>query len=252
MSDWVLRLTEDRLAGGGWLALEPQNRVLYMLDGETAVTHGGAASQLGAGSAWHGAGQCSVTTYGRGARLLRGELVRAGAAVTPEWPGVASRLVLEHPIALDRRAAYLMRCDRVEFAPGGEALPHRHKGGGIRYLLAGSLDVRIDGHPGGLMKPGEAWFESGVEPVHAIASKDEPTSFIRFSILPREIRGQSSIVYVDPAHASVKPRTYAVYVDEPIRLTEFTDMGGLEEPPKPPDARDAPAKPGHPSTPRPP
>jgi hypothetical protein len=68
------------------------------------------------------------------------------------------------------------------------------------------------------MKPGDAWFESGREPVHAIASPGEPTAFVRVSILPRAIRGQSSIVYVDPAHAAVKPRKYTVYVDEPIEL----------------------------------
>jgi hypothetical protein len=68
------------------------------------------------------------------------------------------------------------------------------------------------------MKPGDAWFESGREPVHAIASREAPTSFVRVSILPRELRGKSSIVYVDPAHASVKPRRYTVHVDEPIDL----------------------------------
>ena len=218
MSDWTLRLTEDRLAGGGWLAFERKNRVLYVLDGEIAVTHGGTAGQLEAGSAWHGAGACSITTSGHGARVLRYELLPGGGAATPEWPGVVSPVLLEHPIALDPAAAYLMRGDRVEFAPGGEALPHGHKGGGIRYLLAGSLEVRIHAHPGRVMKPGEAWFESGVEPVHAVASNEEPTSFIRVSILPREIRGQSSILYVDPNHAAVKPRTYQVYVDEPIEL----------------------------------
>ena len=224
MSDWTLRLTEDRLTGGGWLAFDAQNRVLYVLGGETTVTHGGTAGQLGAGDAWHGSGGCSITTYGRGARVLRYELLRAATGATPEWPGVASRVLLEQPLALDPAAAYLMRCDRVEFAPGGEALPHGHKGGGIRYLLAGSLEVRIAGHPGRLVKPGDAWFESGVEPVHAVASPDEPTSFVRVSILPRAIRGQSSIVYVDPAHAAVKPRTYHVYVDEPVDFVGGPDM----------------------------
>jgi len=42
---------------------------------------------------------------------------------------------------------------------------------------------------------------------------------VRVSILPREIRGQSSIVYVDPANAARgRPRRYTVYVDEPIDL----------------------------------
>src|SRR2546425_16362 len=92
------------------------------------------------------------------------------------------------------------------------------EGGGIRRLIAGELDVRVGGAPRRVMKPGDAWFESGIEPVHAIASATAPTSFIRVSILPRAIRGQSSIVYVDPAHAAVKPRKYTVFVDDPTPL----------------------------------
>jgi hypothetical protein len=55
--------------------------------------------------------------------------------------------------------------------------------------------------------------------VLAVSSPDEETSFIRFSVLPAEIRGQSSIVYVDPADAKRgRPRHYTVHVDEPIAL----------------------------------
>jgi hypothetical protein len=80
------------------------------------------------------------------------------------------------------------------------------------------MELRIEGQPARTLKPGEAWFESGREPVHARASADAPTAFIRCAILPREIRGQSSIVYVDPVHAGSKPRRYTVFVDEPIEL----------------------------------
>ena len=76
----------------------------------------------------------------------------------------------------------------------------------------------MEGEPARSVKPGEAWFESGREAVHARASSREATSFIRCSILPREIRGQSSIMYVEPAHAASKPRRYTVFVDEPIEL----------------------------------
>jgi quercetin dioxygenase-like cupin family protein len=107
----------------------------------------------------------------------------------------------------------------VEFAPGGVALPHGHRGGGIRCLLAGALEVTVGDHPPRLVRPGEAWFESGREPVVAKAAPHEPTAFVRVSILPRELRGQSSIVYVDPADAARgRPRQYTVYVDEPVEL----------------------------------
>ena len=218
MAEHTLRLLEDRLSGGSWLALPALNRVLYVRAGSLLVTHGGQVVQVSEGAAWFGANACSLTTHGPGATALRYELRLPDVKDSPEWPGVRSRGLLEHAIALDPRQPYLMRCDRVEFAPGGEARPHGHKGGGIRCLIAGELDVRVGGQPGRIMKPGEAWFESGMEPVHAVASKTEPTAFIRVAILPRAIRGQSSIVYVDPADASVKPRSYTVYVDEPIAV----------------------------------
>jgi hypothetical protein len=53
----------------------------------------------------------------------------------------------------------------------------------------------------------------------ATRAADVPTAFVRVSVLPREIRGQSSIVYVDPADAARgRPRRYTVYVNEPIDL----------------------------------
>ncbi|HXH84274.1 MAG TPA: cupin domain-containing protein, partial [Candidatus Tectomicrobia bacterium] len=126
---------------------------------------------------------------------------------------------LDQPMALDPSAPWLMRCDRVDFEPGGVALPHRHRGGGIRCLVAGELEVTVDGAPPRLVRPGEAWFESGREPVLAKASPSGPTAFVRVSILPREIRGKSSIEYVDPQDATRgRPRRYTVWVDEPIGL----------------------------------
>jgi hypothetical protein len=79
--------------------------------------------------------------------------------------------------------------------------------------------VTVGDAPARAMGPGDAWFESGREPVLAVASPDEDTSFIRVAVLPAEIRGRSSIVYVDPADAArARPRTYTVFVDEPISL----------------------------------
>ena len=211
---YTLTLFEDRLAPAARAELSPTPCVLYVRDGEVDVTTAGGRTRVAADSAWHGTGGCVVTAGPQGAAVLRYELRRSGPITT----AAGAKLLLDQPIALDRGQAYLMRCDRVDFAPGGEALPHGHRGGGIRCLIDGGLEVRVGGRSGRLMKPGDAWFESGVPPVHAIASREAPTSFIRVSILPTELRGRSSIVYVDPAHASVKPRKYTVHVDAPIEL----------------------------------
>jgi quercetin dioxygenase-like cupin family protein len=207
----TLRLVRDRLAAGESRALPSAPRVLYVLTGAIDVAHAGTTSAVEADHAWHGAGACRVGAHG-GATVLRWDLVEAGA------PGDGAT-VLEQAMELAAGPAWLMRCDRVDFDPGGVALPHRHRGGGIRCLIAGSLEVTVGDAPPHLVTPGGAWFESGREPVLARASASEPTSFIRVSILPAEIRGQSSILYVDPADAARgKPRRYTVWVDAPITL----------------------------------
>ena len=205
---YLLRLTRDRLEPGGRLSLPAVNRVLYVVEGQLSIE----GATLTANQAAHRSGSSFAASAG-GATALRWELVRDG---TP--PAGGGAILLEHAIDLDPAAAYLMRCDRVDFDLGGEALPHRHKGGGIRCLITGAMELRIEGHPERTIKPGQAWFESGREPVYARAASDQATSFIRCAILPREIRGQSSIMYVDPSLAGSKPRRYTVFVDEPIEL----------------------------------
>jgi quercetin dioxygenase-like cupin family protein len=218
-SSFVLKLSEDALEGTRPAALPEANRVLYVLRGEVTVEADGRRARVEAAGAWHGAGACQVEAGAAGATVLRYELCRDGAPAPREGSGVRTRLVLEHPIELEPAGEYLMRADRVDFAPGGVALPHRHRGGGIRCLIAGALEVRIGDGPGRLMTPGMAWFESGREPVLATASAEAPTSFIRVAILPREILGQTSILYVDPRDAERgKPRRYTVYVDAPIAI----------------------------------
>jgi quercetin dioxygenase-like cupin family protein len=213
VNTWSLRLFRDQLAPAGARTLPPANRVLYVHTGDVAVVHAGETAALTADRAWHGAGRCTVRAGETGATVLRWELTRFQS-------GREGGPVLEQAMELAPGAAWLMRCDRVDFDPGGVALPHRHRGGGIRCLVAGALDVTVGDEPPRPVRRGGAWFESGREPVVARASATEPTSFIRVSILPAEIRGQSSIMYVDPADAARgRPRRYTVWVDAPIALT---------------------------------
>jgi quercetin dioxygenase-like cupin family protein len=205
---YSLRLIEDRVAAG---ATPPAPRlgvprILYAVSGtlqRDVATAPVPAIGPGAGA----------RVGGDGARLYRVELVRQPP------PPASGRVLLEHPVDLANGSAWLMRCDRVDFEPGGVAPLHRHRGGGIRCLLHGRLEVTVAKGAPRVVTPGECWFESGREPVLAVASSDQETSFIRFSVLPAEIRGQSSIVYVDPADASRgRPRRYTVHVDEPVAL----------------------------------
>jgi quercetin dioxygenase-like cupin family protein len=217
-SGYTLRLCEDTIPAAGRAALGALNRVLYVRLGSATISGAARETRVAAGEAWHGAHTCQILGGEAGAAVLRYELAPRRAPVETV-PGGATNVLLEHAIDLDPRAEYLMRADRVDFAPGGVALPHRHRGGGIRCLIAGELEVTVGDGPPRKVVPGGAWFESGREPVLALASKDEATSFVRVAILPREIRGRTSIMYVDPRDAERgRPRTYTVYIDEPIEL----------------------------------
>jgi len=80
---------------------------------------------------------------------------------------------------------------------------------------------RAHSHHDFWVEPGEAWFETGVDPVFAETRPDGPSHFLRVMILPRSIRGKSSITYVKPEDQD-KPKTqsYQVFVDEPIELNQ--------------------------------
>lgn len=215
---YTLRLCEDTLAAAARGALGALNRVLYVRRGSVTVASAGRETRLAEGEAWHGAHPCQILAGEAGGSVLRYELI-PGATPLEKLAGGATNVLLTHAIDLDPRAEYVMRADRVDFELGGVALPHRHRGGGIRCLIAGALEVTVGEAPARKVTPGGAWFESGREPVLALASKDEPTSFVRVAILPREIRGRTSIMYVDPKDAERgRPRTYTVYVDEPIDI----------------------------------
>ena len=51
----------------------------------------------------------------------------------------------------------------------------------------------------------------------AAASETEPTAFVRCTVLPVGLRGQSSIRYVREEDATkLKSQRYTVFVDEPL------------------------------------
>ncbi len=106
--------------------------------------------------------------------------------------------LLSARVDLDPFAAWIIRCDTVTFPLGGVAYRHTHPGPGIRFLLAGGLEIRSEG-ASSFYGPGGAWFESGSDPVEAYASAHLETSFVRVLVLPAEWDGKRTIRYVDPA-----------------------------------------------------
>ena len=151
--------------------------------------------------------------YSGGARTVSGPL----HVLTFELVQVASeRALLSVPLELAEGERRLIRCDRVDFPPGGVAYLHTHQGPGIRVLLHGAIRIETAGQSG-MYGPLEAWFEPGPEPVFAAASDTEPTAFVRCMVLPAQLRGRSSIRYVrEEDAAKPKPQSYTVFVDEPL------------------------------------
>jgi hypothetical protein len=219
LSTYTLRLRTDRLEPKAEARLTGCPRVVYVREGDAIVRAGTQAVGLSANSAWHGRDTITVTAGTAGAILLRWELVTGSDAPgVPTGAGIGSTPTLAHAVDLQDPGGYLMRCDRVDFPLGGIAYTHVHRGPGIRCLLTGGIRVEVNGKAHDI-EPGGAWFEAGPDPVLATASSAVPTAFVRVMILPRELRGKSSIRYVKPEDAD-KPKlqTYRIFVDEIIDL----------------------------------
>jgi hypothetical protein len=218
MSKQVLRLYADALAArtvfpGG---LPAGNRIMYVREGSATLRSAGQAMTLAPNSAWCARESCQVLAGANGAQILRWEL--GGPGIVPAREGVQSQLLNQSELELDSADGYLFRCDRVDFPPGGIAYTHCHQGPGIRCLLQGKFTVETAGYSTTLV-PGGAWFESGPDPVLATAWNESSTGFVRVMVLPRSLKGKSSIRYLKPEdQQKPKLQQYQIFVDEFIDL----------------------------------
>jgi hypothetical protein len=213
-----LRLYTDRLLpSASFGPLSEINRAIYVCVGSAIVRGAGIAVSLAENSVWQGSTDPTITAGTAGVRLLRWELSWEDPKSHP-GAQVQSELTLEAELPLQRGGDYLMRCDRVDFPPGGVAFTHTHKGPGIRCLQSGRIRIETQGGEFWI-EPGGAWFETGFDPVFAETRQDGPSHFIRLMILPQSTKGKSSITYVK-AEDRDKPKTqkYQVFVDEPIEV----------------------------------
>jgi hypothetical protein len=215
-----LSLYKDELAPAAALTLNASGvSAIYVIHGGLRVHAGNFSGVLGGNSAFHTTDEVQLSAGNLVTWTLRWVLARAG---TPDavatGAGVTSRKLLTAAMRLDPAQDYLLRCDRVDFPPGGEALTHTHRGGGIRCLLAGGIDIHTNNSVHRYV-PLEPWYEAGPEPVYAKAAPAAATGFARAMILPRELLGKSSITYVKPEDID-KPKNqkYQIFIDAPIVL----------------------------------
>jgi quercetin dioxygenase-like cupin family protein len=182
----ILQAVEHRLSDGDQLSLPEGPRIVYDLDGNQAEYSPGPGTLAGP------------------RHVLAFELVDAPS----------KDALLSAAVTAPDGDELLLRCDRVDFPPGGVAYLHTHQGPGIRVLLFGSIRIDTQGQMQSYT-PLEAWFEPGPEAVFAAASESEPTAFVRCMVLPPGLKGQSSIRYLrDEDAEKPKPQRYSVFVDE--------------------------------------
>ena len=214
MSKHALYLYSDTLAAKTVLpgGLPAGNRIMYVREGSATLHAAAQAMTLAPNSAWCGRTSCELLAGAHGAQILRWEF--GGHGIIAAGEGVQSQLLQQSEFDLDFPDGFLLRCDRVDFPPGGIAYTHTHQGPGIRCLLKGQLTVAAAGHTMEI-GPGGAWFESGTDPVLATAWNESPTGFVRVMVLPRALKGKSSIRYLKPEdQQKPKPQQYQIFVDE--------------------------------------
>jgi hypothetical protein len=207
---------------------EPGPRVVYDLERESA--HFGAARVAGPALVWEVRPETVlVADRHKVGGALAAEPLREGAdrqiaeggdrriaekhLVTDRHKG-SSAVAVE--VALESGSDWLVRCDRVDFPPGGVAHRHDHPGPGIRRLLFGELTIESEA---GMQTygAGEAWFEGVGYPVLARASESEPTAFVRVLLLPPKWAGRRTIRYLDPAdEEQPKLQQATVLLEEPL------------------------------------
>lgn len=214
-----LRLHHDHLTEGAEGSLGAERRVVYCVSGDATLSARDAKTPITEDEAWFGAGDVSLASGPEGACLWRWELVAPGAPDgTLRGNGIKSVPAGDYELELDDSAEWLMRCDRVSFPAGGEALTHVHAAPGVRCQLTGSLRVDSQGRRVRAW-PGDSWVEHGPDEVYAKASSRSPSSFVRVMIIPAAYRGRPTITYVRPEDASKpKSQTYKRYLEHAIAL----------------------------------
>ncbi|MCC7274806.1 MAG: hypothetical protein IT561_19205 [Alphaproteobacteria bacterium] len=208
-----LALFEDRIVGGRPAIWRAAPRAVYVREGALRAATAAGTTALAADT-------CT---------LFESELELSGdgeawtfEAGSYDWGPLVgdaerSRVVMAHALMIDPRYPILMRADRVDFPPGIVTPRHGHGGPGIRRLLFGTLVAEIADrvHRVG---PGEAWFETGRDPV--VGRNIAPASaFVRTILLPTDYVGRSSFLPWTAEEAS-KPRgvSYRMFFDSPVQI----------------------------------
>lgn len=222
MAKFELSLYEDRIPGDCPVIYLPRSgRAIYVREGDVLIEDHMGGQHQPKDTAWVGEDEVAVQVGKNGATLWRWELTQTadpknGTLRSAPW--AESELKLSQSIELDQSFDWLIRCDRVEFPPGGIAYTHVHQGPGIRCCLSGEITIQTCGetHSHG---PGQPWFELGHAPVLAPTTEASETVFIRCFVLPSHCKSKSSIRYVNREDLEKpKPQRYHIYAERLLSI----------------------------------
>ena len=223
MKRLTLRLFEDRIpAQLAPIYLPAVSRSIYVVKGQLTIEHATGAQHVVQNTAWLGDQEVTLLSSGESETVLwRWELVSADnppSGLLRSAPWAQSTCKIEQVIELDSANSWLMRCDSVQFPPGGVALTHVHQGPGIRCCLEGEITIETQGQTH-VHSPGDAWFELGHAPVLAPTTPEMSTTFIRCFILPRGCKGKSSFRFVRSEDAGkTNTQKYHVFGERFLQL----------------------------------
>jgi quercetin dioxygenase-like cupin family protein len=137
------------------------------------------------------------TVEGGGGALTRGEAEIKGSGALwvyeadpdarPPLPRPGLSLVLSAPFALPDEPQ-LIRADRIEAPPGAVTPRHGHRGPGIRRLLYGRILAELGDHHQRI-EAGQAWFETGQDPIVGTNVSGGHNAFVRMMVLPSDLAG---------------------------------------------------------------
>ncbi len=119
-------------------------------------------------------------------------------------------------LALKPGTDWLFRLDSVISVAGRITPRHQHHGPGIRCLYQGIFNVQDASHVTANQGPGDAWWESGVDTVVAWHSTQMTAIFIRALVVPMELKGEMSNIWLDGSPASTS--NWRLFIDQPITL----------------------------------
>ncbi|MBK1787950.1 hypothetical protein [Prauserella cavernicola] len=223
MTTKKLFLFEDTIPAHARPVYLPEgDRSVYVRSGSVEAISDTASQFLWEGSAHTSGTELTLASEDQDAVLWRWELGDTSEADDYAFrsaPETTSTLKLAADLELDDRYTWLMRCDTVTFPPSGEAFTHLHQGPGIRITREGEITIETEGaeHVHG---PGDAWAEKGVVPVYASTTAESSTTFVRCFVLPKQVKGVSSLRIVRPEdRAKANTQKYRVLAERIMSWT---------------------------------